>query len=287
MAGLVDLDDHRDSAVTLPRREVLAGVLAGQAVHDLQVVVGLVVDGIVGPLTLGALSSGQWGTVESIAQVGLPLRRRVTTDTVTTTLVTTTLEADVRWPHVVEGHFFDTPAINAGLDAMAHGWIDELAAAEPVSGAGSAHHLDGELEATLIAPSLVGAAGVLSRHLAGAAHPHPVLVTTTLDLAADASIATQDLFMPGTAWPARLRDIVLLTFAPSPGIAPDPANFQHLSVTPDGLRIHLYPEQVGLPLAAGVQRVNAPWARLEGEIRPSIPARALGHHPGGPGPHVP
>lgn len=263
------------------------GPFTDDAVRGFQLVVGLVVDGIVGPLTEGALAAGQWGTVETNALVSVPLRRRVTTDTTTTTLVTTTLEADVRWPMVIEGSFFDTPDINANLDILADGWIDELAATEPVSSASSAHILSGELEATLIAPSLVSAAGVLSRYVAGAAHPHPLVVTATLDLASDSLIPSSALFMPGTPWLVRLRDIVLLTFAPAPGIDPVPANYQHLSVTPDGIRVHLHPEQVGLPLAAGVQTVSAQWAKIEAEIRPSIVARAAGHQAGGPGPHVP
>ena len=40
-------------------------------------------------------------------------------------------------------------------------------------------------------------------------------------------------------------------------------------------------------MAAGVQTVLAQWAKIEGEIRPSIAARAAGHQPGGPRPHVP
>ncbi len=36
----------------------------------------------------------------------------------------------------------------------------------------------------LISPSIAAAGGVLTRHLAGAAHPHPVIATANLDLAA-------------------------------------------------------------------------------------------------------
>ncbi|YCM43147.1 peptidoglycan-binding domain-containing protein [Verrucomicrobiaceae bacterium 227] len=260
------------------------GPFTDDAVRGFQSVVGLVSDGIVGPLTEGALSSNQWENVANISLVHLPLLRRVTTDSVTTNLVSTTLAADVKWPHVIEGHFYDTPMINSVLDTRAHTLIDDLAT-EPMSGAG-AHTIEGELEATLIAPSMVGTAGIFSQLVAGAAEAQPIIITANLDLASDSILGANELFMPGSGWLAVLRNIVLLTFPPASGIDPVPDNYQHLSVTPDGIRIHLLPGQLDLPLASGVQIVNAPWVKIESVVRPSIPARANGHSAGGPGPHV-
>lgn len=261
------------------------GPRTDDAVRGFQSVVGLVVDGIVGPLTNAALASSQWQDIATSA-TALTLQRRVTTDTVTTALVATTLEADVRWPGIAFDHPYDVSGIQGTLDAMAQAWIDDAATLGDTAGPAQPHTIDGELEATLIAPTLLGTAGVLSRFTSGAAHPNPVIVTANLDVAADALLAPSELFMPGSGWLGVLRGIVLLTFPPTSGNDAVADNYQHLSLTPSGVEIRFQPEQLDLPLAAGVQTVHAQWAKLEGVMRPSIVARAFGHSAGGPGPHL-
>ncbi len=264
------------------------GEYTDDAVRGFQLVTGLVVDGVVGPMTHRALDDRRWVSVIESAYVRMPQRRTAIAESISPDERTTTtmLRVDVRWYGMLEVERYPTARLNSQLDAMTESWIADLRAqAEPVDPGGTANHLTGELVAMLVAPTLASAAGVLSENLAGTAHPHPRIATVTMDLADDRLLTTDELFMHAD-WPETLRQHVLPHgFDDVPD--PTPANFQHTVLSATGVSIYFYPEQLGLPLAAGVQVVSVPWHRLMSAPRPSIAARAcFDFGVSGPGPHV-
>jgi hypothetical protein len=265
------------------------GPVTDEAVRGFQLVTRLTVDGIVGASTHAALDEGHWGVIADETVTSLPQLRRELTESVATVGVTVEFTADVRWYHVLISSFYTTAALNTKLDAMAATWISNMRAnAQPVEFGEAPNSVIGALDATLIAPSIASAAGQLSEFVAGSAHPNPRIVIANMDIAANKTIPGTDLFRAGSSWPTALRNVVLLHgFDPADVAAPTVANFSRVAITPGGLLLCLYPDQVGLPLAAGIQQISCPWVRIESVVRPSIIARAFGGNAGGPGPHVP
>jgi hypothetical protein len=219
----------------------------------------------------------------------LPQYRIQITESVATTAVTAELTADVKWYRVLVSNFYTTNVLNPKLDAMARSWITNMRTmSQPVEVGEAPNSVTGELEATLIAQSLASSAGFLSEFVAGAAHPNPRIIIANMDLAAEKVLAGPDLFRSGSAWPAALRGVVLLNgFDPADVVSATRRNFANVAIGLNGLNLYLYPDQVGLPLAAGIQTIFCPWVRIESVVRPSIIARAIGGSAGGPGPHVP
>jgi hypothetical protein len=281
-----DLQQYLDSLRFALAQDGVFGPRTDDAVRGFQLVCGLVVDGIVGPITQGAIDTGAWESVRDNATVRLRLRRIRRTDTTTIPPTSTDLEIDVKWPRIDEGHFFDATTANANLEREVESLISDFAsnAGLAASGAGPSR-IEGEIEATLIAPSLVSLHGNLSVYHSGAAHPNPQVFVRTIDLAADSYISPADFWMPSTDYPSVLRGIASFTYDPNlPGLAPTAFNYKHQALTPSGVRVVFDPYQVA-PGAAGAPHVLAQWAKIEAYIRPSIIARAAFGDPGGPGPH--
>lgn len=263
------------------------GVRTDDAVRGFQTVCGLRPDGIVGPLTRMALTEepGLWAEVHVNVKPALSLERINRTDTSTAPPEVTTFEADVRWPGITAQMFLDPTGLSDDLADTIEALVTEQArAAEAPFAPFGPSHIRGEIEATLIAPTLIGLHGNLSVYVTGAAHPNPQVFTSVLDIAAGTVIPAADLWMPGTAWLQRLQEIALLSIAPGPGLDPTPENYKHLTVTPDGIKVVFDAFQVA-PGAAGAVSFVASWDRIEAEVRPSIAARSAFHNPGGPGPH--
>ncbi len=263
------------------------GVRTDDAVRGFQTVCGLRPDGIVGPLTNMAMTEepGSWAEVHVNVKPSLSLERIERTDTSTVPPAVTTFEADVKWPGITVEMFLDPTGLSNDLAARVESMITEIAVgAETPSGVFGPTFISGEIEATLIAPTLIGLHGNLSVYSTGAAHPNPQVFTAVLDIAAGTTIAAQDLWMPGTDWLERLRGIALLSIDPGPGLDPVLENYKHQTVTPSGIKVVFDPYQVA-PGAAGAVEFMATWDRIESEVRPSIVARSAFHNPGGPGPH--
>ncbi len=265
------------------------GSTTDEAVRGFQVVTRLVPDGVVGPNTHNALDNGHWEAIADEQITTLPQRRRELTESVAGVAVVPEFTADVKWYRANVSNFYTTAALNRSLDAMADAWITTMKAmAQPVGVGDAPNSVTGELAATLIAQSLASAAGQLSEFVAGAAHPNPRIIIANMDIAADKTLTGVELFRAGSAWATTLRGVVLLHGFDPADVAPaTSANFSRVAIAPGGLNLYLYPDQVGLPLAAGVQTISCPWVRIESVVRPSIIARAMGGNAGGPGPHVP
>lgn len=259
------------------------------AVRGFQAVVGLTADGIVGPSTHTALFDppGAWAEVHVNANPKLALITHQRQESINAGSKTTVFDAEVSYPRVqVNPTFFRPGAANAGLRQRVEHLVAMAAAdAEIPFAPFGPSFVTGEIEATLIASSLIGMHGNLSVYVSGAAHPNPMPFLATMDLANDAFIPANELWMPGVDWPTALRNIALMTFAPGPGLAPVPDNYKHQTVTPSGIKVVFEPFQV-LPGAAGAPSFTASWDRIEALVRPSIAARSFGGDAGGPGPHI-
>jgi hypothetical protein len=265
------------------------GPVTDEAVRGFQLVTRLPVDGVVGTITHSALDNGHWEAIADEAITALPQYRRQLTESVETTVVVTELSADVKWYRVIVSNFYSTAVLNTKLDAMADAWISNMrASAQPVGPGDAPNSVEGELEATLIGASIASAAGQLREFVAGSAHPNPRIVIANMDIAANKTLSGPELFRVGSSWPAVLRGVVLFhDFDPASVAPPTSSNYSRVAVTPNGLNLYMYPDQLGLPLAAGVQTIFCPWVRIESVVRPSIIARSVGGSPGGPGPAVP
>ncbi len=265
------------------------GAVTDEAVRGFQLVVKLSPDGIVGTTTQTALDEGHWAAIADEAITSLPQYRIQTTESVETTVGVAEFTADVKWYRVFPSLFFGTALLNPKLDAMARSWISNMKAlAQPVAVGELPNSVTGELNATLIAQSLASSAGFLSEFVSGSGHPNPRIIIANMDLAADKTLTGPELFRVGSAWPTVLRGVVLLNgFDPADVVPANPRNFSRVGVTTSGLNLYLYPDQIGLPLAAGIQTIFCPWVRIESVVRPSIIARSTGGSDGGPGPHVP
>lgn len=262
------------------------GVRTGDAVRGFQLVTGLVVDELVGPQTQAALAAGTWNTVNASATL-TALRRIERTNSVTTAIAIIEATADVRWPEIA-ADAFATPAANDSLTALAEGLVaDTVSEPEPVSGVGGQSFVDGELEATLLAASLLGVHGNVSEFTSGAAHPNPRPVTITVDAGEDRLLQPDELFMAGTDWRAVIQELATVEFpsATAAGLEPTVENYQHLTVTPTGIKVVFKPFQI-LPGAAGAPEFVATWADVASVVRPSVVARSIAGSPGGPGPHL-
>jgi hypothetical protein len=265
------------------------GQVTDEAVRGFQQVVNLTPDGVVGTRTQLALDEGHWEAIADETITSLPQHRRQLTESVETTGVTTTFTVDVKWYRVFVSNFYNTAALNVKLDEMAASWVSSMRArSQPVDFGEVPNSVRGELEATLIAQSFVGSAAVLTEFVAGTAHPGPRIVVANMDIPANRLIPGPDLFRPSSGWPTVLRNIALLNGYDAAQVdLPTVANYSKVAVGHSGLKLFLYPEQVGLPFAAPVQSILCQWAKVESVVRPSIIARALGGSDGGPGPHVP
>lgn len=255
------------------------------AVRGFQLVTALRVDGVVGPLTLAAIASGTWATIDSETTY-TALGRIQRTDTYETQLTEVRATGDVRWP-VLVGQAFESPHVNAALKALAEGVVDATTADPPAVPAGfGPSSVGGELEPTLLAASLCSAHGDFAVYQSGAASAHPQPKSVVADLALDRLLAPSELFMPASTWLNRLHVLALAHFpgATAAGVAAAERNFRHLSISPTGLTVAFKPFQIG-PGAMGAPTFAATWAELSSVIRPSIVARSVGGSPGGPGPH--
>lgn len=265
------------------------GATTDEAVRGFQLVTRLLVDGVVGTKTHSALDNGHWEAIADEAITSLPQHRRRLDESVESVGVVTEFLADVRWYRVVVTNFYTTASLNTKLDVMAAAWITNMKArAQPVSFGDAPNSVTGALEATLIGATLVSAAGQLSEFVSGAAHPNPRIVLANMDLASNKTLTGAELFRTGSNWPTVLRNIVLLNGFDPAAVAPaSSSNYAQVAITPNGLNLYLYPDQLGLPVAAGVQTLLCPWVKVESVTRPSIIARSLGAGSGGPGPHIP
>ena len=260
------------------------------AVRHFQLVCGLTVDGIAGPVTMAALTAGKWTEIHDNALVAMPQKRRQLTETDMTVANTDQFVADIIWYHVFEEFYYDTASLNIQLDAIAQSWIDDWKAQAlfPVQPGESANSVNVELVANLIAPSLAAVSGSIREYISGAAHPNPRLTALTLDLPARRVRSGAELFVAGSNWPNRLRELVFFFGYDPADVAPASAQtFAKVVPTPSGVEFTLLPEDLNLPLAAGPQTFTGQWAKIESEIRPWVPARAITGSPGGPGPAVP
>lgn len=265
------------------------GPRTDDALRGAQLVVGLVPDGIFGPLSQEVLFEEPGGLAEVAVNANptLALATHVRNEIVNSGAKNVVFEAEVSYPHVdVNPIFFHPDASNAALRSRIEHLVATRAlnAQTPVAPFGPSF-VTGEVEATCIAPSIIGMHGNLSVYVTGAVHPNPLPILATMDLAADTFITAEDLWMPGVDWATALRNIALLTFDAGPGLAPTPMNFRHQTITPDGIKVVFEAFQVA-PGAAGAPSFVATWDRIESLVRPSIVARAFGGDPGGPGPHV-
>ena len=144
------------------------GPRTDDAVRGLQLVVGIPVNGIVGPSTNAALTSGDW-TEKQSALCFSALGRIVRTDTTTTALTTTIGTADVKFPIALPDQF-EAPDINPGLRALAAKVVAttliDPPTPEPAFGPTT---IEGEIEPTLLVGSLFAVHGDLSEFFSGAA----------------------------------------------------------------------------------------------------------------------
>lgn len=153
-------------------------------------------------------------------------------------------------------------------------------------------------DAWLAADSVLSVEVSVSTYGTGAAHPNHGTYTLVWDLGAGRSLALEDLFRAGSAWPEAVSDAAVTILADSmgemadeewirSGAGPDPGNFSAWSVVPGGLRIVFDPYQVA-SYADGPQTVVVPWASLAGVLDPAAPVATPGGRrvpsgpPGGP-----
>lgn len=237
------------------------GPLTDEAVRGFQLVVGLDVDGIVGPLTRGELDAGTWSGLE-------PWYSAVRRITLTQTVESHAVEADIDLEaahQVVLSDRYPSPQVNRAMDSLMSGVIARARE--------RALRLDGA--ATYAVPNAIdlNAPSLASVTLGIAEGPMPSgwVVPVRADLVSDRLLAPEDLFMPGVDFPA-----VLAPFA-GPGdperIGPTYDNYDLLALRPDGIRVYWDPGHI-LMEHAGIQHLDVPYTSLVGDVRPSIVARA-------------
>lgn len=237
------------------------GPLTDEAVRGFQLVVGLDVDGIVGPLTRGDLSAGTWSELEPWYSA---VRRIELTQKAEGHMVEAELDLEASC-QVLLSDRYPTPRVNAAIDVV---MSDLIAKARK-----RALRLDGAT--TYAVPNAIdlNAPSLASVTLKADEGPMPSgwVIALRVDVVTDRLLAPEDLFMPGVDFPA-----VLAPFA-GPGdpqrIGPAYDNYDLLALRPDGIRVYWDPGHIKME-HAGIQHLDVPYAGLVGEVRPSIVARA-------------
>ncbi len=236
------------------------GPLTDEAVRGFQLVVGLDVDGIVGPLTRAELAAGTWGTLEPwFSGLGrLRLKQRSEGH-----IIEKDIKLKVAWQKLASDRF-PTPGGNAQIDAA----VSELVAKARTraSRIDDLATFDATNAIDLNAPSL---ASVTLKVLQG---PFPTgwVAPLIVDLATDQLLAPGDLFMPATDFPAALSAFAV---GDPDRVGATQENYDLLALRPDAVRVYWDPGHV-LMEHAGIQYLDVPFTGLVGKLRPSIVARA-------------
>ncbi len=241
------------------------GPLTEEAVEGFQLVVGLKNDGIVGPLTWGELDADSWAALEPF-YTGLGTLNAA--ETVTGHTVETVFEFEASW-QILSSDRFDTPLANRAISA---------AMSDLFAGARHRAYRSTEDLVAYTAPNAVdlNAPSLGSITMLVNEYPPPSgwVVPLRVDLAADALLAPEDLFMPGIDFPAVLLPFAQASLGVDPArYAPTYENYDLLALRPEELRVYFDPGHLKME-HAGIQHLDVPYSGLVGSIRPSIVARA-------------
>jgi hypothetical protein len=195
--------------------------------------------------------------------------------------------ASARIP-AIEGPAAEDPgwrAFESALDSIVRGQIEgfreNLAGWEEPAGDEWASFLEADGSVAWVEPPLLSLILDVSVYYAGAAHPGHYAITLVWDAARGRALEPDDLFLPGSDWPAALaraaipaleRDLGEMADAAwiAEGAGPSAQNFSRWALVADGLLVLFDPYQVA-PYAAGPQAVTIPRAALADVTNPAGP----------------
>jgi hypothetical protein len=127
--------------------------------------------------------------------------------------------------------------------------------------------LDNAVTITYNDHSLVSVHFEFFTYTAGAAHPFSYSKTLSYDMNTRQVVGLEQLFNSGSDWLNTISSFCISDLTARgvyefpEGAAPNPENYSHWSITPDGLVIYFDPYQVAA-YAAGPQQVTIPFASL-------------------------